>query len=144
VDCDAGIDDALALLMLGQLHRRQRLRLEVVTTVGGNVPVEQTTRNACFVLDSDGDHQTPVVSGASQPLAGMGEHADGPMLHGPDGLGCLYEPGHRAPSKNGTAAQEIRRRLCAETENERQWILATGPLTNIAMALRTRLSVCRE
>ncbi len=136
MDCDPGIDDAIALLMIGELRRRDSIRLDIVTTVGGNVPVDQTTRNACFVLDRDGDDQTPVFAGAGQSLGGPGEHVDATRFHGPDGLGSCYEPDHRPPKGIGEASEEIRRRLQPEVGSEPCWILATGPLTNLAMALR--------
>src|SRR5205085_10043666 len=65
IDCDPGIDDAVALLLA---CARPEVRLLGVTTVAGNVGVAATTRNARRVLALAGRHDVPVARGAGRPL----------------------------------------------------------------------------
>ncbi len=64
LDVDTGVDDAMALALATQLTN---LRLDVVTTVAGNVPIEHTTRNTLRVLDWLGRADVPVYQGMSAP-----------------------------------------------------------------------------
>jgi len=65
IDCDPGIDDAVALLLaLGS----PELELLAVTTVAGNVPLVQTTQNALRVLELAGRGDVPVAAGAERAL----------------------------------------------------------------------------
>ncbi|MGH2719912.1 MAG: nucleoside hydrolase [Actinomycetota bacterium] len=92
VDCDPGIDDALALLFLARLHHRGLLRLEAVVTVAGNTDVACTRRNARFVLDRAGLGDVPVIGGAAGPLAPAPSPVDALAFHGPDALGGCFAP----------------------------------------------------
>ncbi len=125
VDCDPGHDDAIALVLaVGHTE------LLGVTTVAGNAPVDRTTRNALVVLDLLGS-TAPVHRGAARPLVAEPKHAD--YVHGKSGLdgADLPEPS-RAPTGDDAAA------FIVETAraHEGAWLVPTGPLTNIALALR--------
>jgi inosine-uridine nucleoside N-ribohydrolase len=76
VDCDPGIDDALALLMLARLHHQGRMVLDSVVAVAGNAGVEQTAANARFVLERAGLPEIPVFAGAGGALHGLPEPVD--------------------------------------------------------------------
>ena len=65
IDCDPGIDDALALVCA---HGSPGLRLRGVTTVAGNVPLDMTTANALRVADFAGIGAWPAVAGSAGPL----------------------------------------------------------------------------
>ncbi len=121
VDCDPGLDDALALLALAELHRRGAPRPACVTAVAGNAPVELTARNAAFVLARSALRGTPVL--AADPWPGGGGP---PERHGPDGLGGLAGDAV-APWTPGAV-----RALAAHPGAT---ILALGPLTNLARGL---------
>src|SRR5437870_4561789 len=84
IDTDPGVDDAHAI-MLAFAHPETRLR--AITTVAGNVGVEQTTANACAVLDvlNVPPEQTPIFRGASTSI--LATKYDGAYFHGTDGLG---------------------------------------------------------
>lgn len=134
VDCDPGIDDALALLALAELARRGAVRVAGVTTVAGNAPVELTSRNAAFVLAGSALRGTPV-------RAGGGVGAPGSPRHGPDGLGGVSTstsvPGW---ARAGEAAAERwsdggALELARQLGHGDATILALGPLTNLAGAL---------
>ena len=61
LDCDTGVDDAVAILLAKHL---QNLELVAVTSVAGNVEIEHTTENTLRVLELAGLGQIPVYRGA--------------------------------------------------------------------------------
>ncbi|MCI0863591.1 MAG: nucleoside hydrolase, partial [Chloroflexi bacterium] len=81
IDTDPGVDDAIAILMALASPDVEVLGL---TTVGGNVPLARTTRNALALLQAAGRSDIPVAKGASQPL--RGRYTYSPQFHGPGGL----------------------------------------------------------
>lgn len=124
LDCDPGIDDAFAILCALRFTD-----LAAITTVSGNVPIEHTTRNALYVLDL-ANAEVPVHSGAAQPLlvpAMFAEH-----IHGAAGLGAIETPVPRREPSSMHAVEAIVG-FCAAGNAT---IVATGPLTNIALALQ--------
>jgi purine nucleosidase len=128
IDTDPGIDDAHAILMA---HAHPQVKIEALTTVAGNVPVEKATRNALIVLEilgSDG----PVYPGCADALVIPTPHRA--ISHGTDGLGDsgYPEPTRRAASEHAVQALI---RLADESPGELT-LAAIGPLTNIAMATR--------
>src|SRR3954447_14744822 len=93
-DTDPGVDDAMALFFL---LRCAEIELEAVTTVFGNVDVEQTTRNALILLDIAGRDDIPVAQGAGRPLMLHRQRQQGgAVVHGDNGLGGASL---RAPSR---------------------------------------------
>jgi inosine-uridine nucleoside N-ribohydrolase len=126
LDCDPGHDDAVALLVANQ-----HTDLLGVTTVAGNAPLSLTTRNAVIVLDLLGRADVPLHSGADRPLVAPPRHAD--YIHGESGLDgpALPEPSRPPTSRD---AAEFIIETCRATEGI--WLVPTGPLTNIALALR--------
>ena len=126
LDCDPGHDDAFALLFAARA-----CELVAITTVSGNVGVASTTRNARIVRELAGITDVPLVRGAAGPLVGEPLHA--PDVHGESGLDGPELPEPRVPVTAGTAAQTI-----VETARSVHdlWLVATGPLTNVALALR--------
>jgi ribokinase len=142
IDTDPGIDDALALMLA---LRSPEVRVDLITTVAGNVPVDQGTDNACRLLALlDIDPWPSLVRGAARPLNRSLQTAT--HVHGDDGLGGLtalvrHDGTPRFPlpitSKGQIgrrAAQRIIERVEAEGAN--LTIVALGPLTNIAQAIR--------
>ena len=125
VDCDPGHDDAIALVVAAR-----HTDLVGVTTVAGNAPVERTTRNALVVLDLLG-HPAPVHRGAARPLLEEPKHA--PYVHGESGL-----DGADLPDPARAEAGEDAVAFIVESARAREgiWLVPTGPLTNIALALR--------
>ena len=125
LDCDTGHDDAMAILLAGRL-----LDLKGVTAVHGNAPVENTTVNACKILELAGLERIPVAMGAARPRRRRLSHAPG--VHGATGMDGpdLPEPSIRPVAETAPA---FIARMAAETEGLH--LVATGPLTNIAAAL---------
>src|SRR5687767_13227386 len=80
IDTDPGHDDAMALMLA---CKSPELEVLAVTTVCGNSTIENTTRNARFILDYIGRNDIPVYSGAQKPLARELVQA---VVHGKSGL----------------------------------------------------------
>ncbi len=127
IDCDTGVDDAVALLVA---HRRQALKIVGISTVAGNVPLEKTTRNTLKLCDLMGADY-PVFPGAAQPW--IRPYADAAAFHGADGLGGAELP---EPSRNAEqeAAWDAIFRAADQYEG-RLVLVVTGPMTNAATAL---------
>ncbi|MDN4504749.1 nucleoside hydrolase [Dietzia maris] len=85
LDCDPGIDDALAIAYLVAEHRAGRTDLTGVVCTAGNVGSEDTVANACAWLDLAGAPGLPVAAGARGPIAVP--HVLTPETHGPRGAG---------------------------------------------------------
>jgi purine nucleosidase len=83
IDCDVGVDDALALILA---FHSPELDVKAVTGVNGNVPLEQVFENIQKVLSLIQPKNKPLIArGADQPLKGKAIHAH--SVHGKDGLG---------------------------------------------------------
>jgi purine nucleosidase len=128
LDCDPGLDDALALLLA---HGDPNIELVAVTTVGGNVSVEKTTRNALELREYLGFRDVPVAAGAGAPLKGEVRNAE--FVHGEGGLGNVTLPAAQLAASEYHAVDLIIETL-RESPDEIH-LVATGPLTNIALAL---------
>lgn len=128
IDTDTGGDDALALMMM---LMDSGVQVEAVTTVFGNVDLEQATQNALATLELVGGELPPVYKGASRPL--LREPLTTVHAHGSDGMGdCGLVHPHIAP-REGHAVDvicQLAKRFPGELE-----ILMIGPATNVALAL---------
>ncbi|HEY0925256.1 nucleoside hydrolase [Brevundimonas sp.] len=130
IDCDPGVDDAVALMLA---FGAEELDLLAVTTVGGNVPVEKTARNARMLRQIAGRPDVPVFMGAARPLARtLGTATD---FHGPEGTGDLtpFEPD--LPCADGHAADAIVD-LVMSRPAKSVAVAVLGPMTNLALAIR--------
>lgn len=129
VDCDTGIDDALALLYL---LNEPEVDILGVTAVFGNTRAEVAADNTLRVLELAGRHDIPVAIGAESTLVGRGPSL-APHVHGDDGLGNTGLPAPSRTPSSEPAAQMIVR--MARANPGQVHLLATGPLTNLATAL---------
>ncbi len=139
IDTDPGIDDALALALA---LRSPELRVEAITTVGGNVNVELGTRNALWVLEALGvDNPPPVAKGAGRPLER--DPVDASHVHGADGLGDISKltttgggPRYQPPQGKASGQDAVDLILEAARNNPGEiTLIAVGPLTNVAHAV---------
>lgn len=133
LDCDPGHDDAIAIIVAAR-----HADLRGITTVAGNAPLEHTTRNACVVRDLVGC-DTPVHAGAARPLLEPPRHS--PSVHGASGLDGADLPEPRRDA-DGTDAVGFIVDTCRRTAGI--WLVATGPLTNVALALRAAPDLAGE
>jgi pyrimidine-specific ribonucleoside hydrolase len=130
LDCDPGHDDALALV-LGLA--RPELELLAVTTVAGNAGLAATTNNALRVLTLVGRTDIPVAAGAAGPL--MRPLHVALDVHGASGLEGADLPDATVAARPEGAIELLRATL--ERSPVPVTIAAVGPLTNIALLLRT-------
>ncbi len=138
LDTDPGVDDALALLYL---RGRPELKLLAITTVFGNADVETTTRNALYLRQRLG-LDVPVYRGAAAPL--HGPCGPSPVhVHGENGLGDLDLGGFIAPPVDPGAAHE-RIIEAVRAYPGTITLVAIGPVTNLALALRAAPDIARQ
>ncbi len=128
VDVDTGIDDAFALLYA---CAETRATLVGVSTVVGNVSLADATRNTRVVLMLAGRGDVPVSPGAPAPIAS--EPNDARRVHGATGLGDASLPEPAEPQASSHAIDAIV--AAARAHAGRLVLVATGPLTNVALAL---------
>lgn len=126
LDVDTGHDDAFAILLAAR-----RLKVIGITTVCGNAPLERTTENTLKILEAAGLTEIPVAAGMARPLISPPLHS--PEIHGPTGMDgpVLPAPRTRPDRRHGVRflIEEVR-------AHPGCWLIPTGPLTNIALALR--------
>jgi purine nucleosidase len=129
LDCDPGIDDALAIAFaVGS----PAIELAGITTVAGNVSLDKTTANALAVASFVGAGHVPVTAGAAAPLL-RPAHGAG-RVHGESGLGAAVLPTPARVAEDGHAIDFIVNTIAAAPGEIT--LVATGPLTNIALAVR--------
>lgn len=129
LDCDTGIDDAVAI-MYAALH--PGIELLGIGSVWGNVEVELATRNTLRVLDIAGRSDVPVAEGAAGPLLG-GPAEYSYDAHARDGQGGAGDGEPVRSAAPVTAAQQIIDLVRAHPGEV--WLVPVGPLTNLAAAL---------
>ncbi|MDQ4504400.1 nucleoside hydrolase [Sinomonas sp. ASV322] len=134
LDCDPGHDDAIAILLAAG---DPSIELLAITTCAGNQTLEKVTRNAlavCAVAGLD----VPVAAGAAGPL--VRQQLVAPDIHGESGLDgpVLPAPTHAADPRH--AVDLIIDTIMAH-EPGTVSLVPTGPLTNIALAMRKEPSI---
>ncbi|MET8217641.1 nucleoside hydrolase [Streptomyces hirsutus] len=137
IDCDTGVDDALALLFA---VRHPGIDLRAVTCVAGNTDVDGVVRNTLTVLETAGAPAVPVARGAERPLIEAPRSAA--HVHGHDGMGDLGLPAPRRTPADVDAVTLLRREILASPRPVT--LVPTAPLTNIALLLRTHPEVTRN
>ena len=135
IDCDPGIDDALALLLA---LASPELDVAGITTVSGNVPADRGARNAKKVLRQADREDVPIYIGEMVPLGGT--YADAMDTHGSDGLGESFLPDVPGEFPEKPAVEFLEEML----EKEETDILALGPLTNLARLFQKRPELIRR
>ena len=127
IDTDPGIDDAAAILLA---LAAPQVDVVGLTTVAGNSPLSDTTRNALRILELAGATAVPVAAGADRPLVQAAlDRSD--SVHGADGLGGVVPSSPSARPVEAHAADF----LADVTQEAPVTLVAIGPLTNVALAL---------
>jgi purine nucleosidase len=128
-DTDPGIDDACAILLA---LASPEVSVEGLSVVHGNCSLEQAITNALSVLELAQAAQIPVARGCELPLVQPSLLA--PETHGDTGLGYASLPAPRAQSITQHAVDFLIEKILASPGEIT--LLAIGPLTNVALALR--------
>ncbi|XP_077235817.1 uridine-ribohydrolase 1 [Tasmannia lanceolata] len=130
IDTDPGIDDSMAILMAFQTPELEVLGL---TTIFGNVSTTDATRNALLLCEIAGCPEIPVAEGSHEPLkGGLPRIAD--FVHGSDGLGNIFLPLPKGNKIDKNASEFLVDKV-SEFPGVVS-ILALGPLTNLALAIK--------
>lgn len=135
IDTDTASDDAVALIMA---LRAPDVRVVAITTVAGNVEVQQASRNALYTAELCGS-DVPVYPGAEKPL--LRTHENATWFHGRDGLGDHHYPVPRRSPADVHAEDAI---IGAVAANSGIVIVTLAPLTNLALALAKKPSIASE
>ncbi|MBU2675730.1 MAG: nucleoside hydrolase [Gammaproteobacteria bacterium] len=130
IDCDPGQDDAVALFLAFAVP--EALRILGITTVGGNVPLALTQRNARQMCDIAGRRDIPVHAGCDNPMQRPLRTAE--IIHGETGINGIdvFEP--VTPLQSRHAVDFIIETLLA-ADDASITLVPTGPLTNIGTAI---------
>ena len=129
VDADPGVDDTFALAML--FESPEKIEVLGLSSIFGNVDVDQTTRNAKILFEAAGKAHLPLARGAYRPLVVPLDTS--PFVHGKNGMGDMPLPTPTMPESNLRGPQAIIKAV-QDHPNE-VTLLLIGPLTNAAMAL---------
>ena len=130
VDSDTGSDDVWAIIEA--LRATDIVRVEAITVVCGNLPLELCVKNAMLAEDAAGTYCPPVYRGMERPLLHK-QSFYAKNVHGEDGLGGMNLP---APKRSAESKHAVDAIIDIVMENPGQIEIATcGPLTNLAMAL---------
>lgn len=128
-DLDPGVDDSMALI-LGLNH--PEIQIKLITTTFGNVGIEQTTKNACYIAENFGGKDVKVYFGFEHGIKASNINAS--HVHGKTGLGAkivAVDVNKKASNKEGYGAIEAIRDMVLENPGEIN-IVSVGPATNVA------------
>jgi purine nucleosidase len=135
IDTDTASDDAVALIMA---LRAPDVRVAAITTVAGNVNVQQAARNALYTVELCGAN-VPVYVGAEKPL--LRTYTNATWFHGRDGLGDHNYPAPRRSPEKLYAVDAI---IDTIEANPGLVLVTLGPLTNIALALAKKPAIVEK
>ena len=132
LDCDPGHDDAIALLLSCY---SDKLDLLAVTTAAGNQTIEKTSKNALNLLNFFNKH-VPLAKGSSTPI--RRKILTCPEIHGESGLDGFTFPVYEEKYDRREGYQLIEDTLL---ENDDVIVVVTGPMTNLALAIKHNLAI---
>ena len=130
IDCDPGIDDAIALLLA--LASPEEIDLLGITCVAGNVPLPLTLRNARIVVELSGRTDVPIYAGCARPMRRT--LSTGERIHGKTGLDGYDWPEPSLVIGDGHAVDFIVE-TCLAAKDGAITLCPVGPMTNIATAI---------
>ncbi|MGF1520694.1 MAG: nucleoside hydrolase [Leptolyngbyaceae cyanobacterium] len=128
IDCDPGVDDAIALMLA---LRSSELSIQGITVVAGNVPLALTQRNARQICELMGRQDVSVYAGCPRPLVRSLITAE--AIHGKTGLDGAILPEPTMPLQSAHAVSYLIKTL--QTASEPLTLATLGPLTNLAVAI---------
>jgi inosine-uridine nucleoside N-ribohydrolase len=142
IDCDVGVDDALALILA---FHSPELDVQAVTGVNGNVPLDRVFRNIQKMLTLiRPPHKPWITKGADRPLTGAGVFAHD--VHKDDGLGGAHIDASPTQEWWRSSPRPAHELICQFSREDpgNLTLIAVGPLTNVALALKEDPSGMRQ
>lgn len=130
IDTDCGSDDAMAIAMA---LNDPAYEIVMFTTVSGNVACDQATINTLTTIEYAGTYEPPVYKGCDKML--LKELIFAHETHGEDGMGDIGLVPKRLKAQEGNGVVKMLEVL-RESEDGEIDIIALGPLTNLALAIR--------
>lgn len=130
IDTDCGSDDAMAIAMA---LNDPAYEIVMISTVSGNVPMEQATINTLTTIEYAGTYEPPVYKGLDKML--LRELVYAYETHGNDGMGDIGLVPKRLKVQTGNGVLKMLERL-RDSEPGEIDIITLGPLTNLAVAIR--------
>lgn len=127
IDTDTASDDAVALIMA---LREKTVKVEAITVVAGNVPVDLAVKNALISVQAANTYVPPVYRGMHKPL--LRELFTSEFVHGEDGMGNMDLPEPEIVPQKSHAVDAIIDFIMANPGEIE--VVTLGPLTNLAMA----------
>ena len=131
MDCDPGVDDAIALAYAAA--HPEAFELLAVTSVTGNQTIDKVTRNALDLV-SLYRLSIPVARGAETPLLRDPQPASD--YHGANGLGNVEIPRSQEDVVEESAVFFMKKLISELPEGEKITLICTAPLTNVALLLK--------
>jgi len=138
IDTDCGSDDAMAIAMA---LRDENYEILLFSAVSGNVSARQAAKNTCATIEMAGSYEPPVYIGCETPL--LAPLAFAHETHGLDGMGDIGLAPKRLSAAPGNGVLMTIAALEAAKPEEIE-IVALGPLTNLALAMRLAPNVMRR
>lgn len=129
MDCDPGIDDAVALCVAAA--HPEAFELIGITTVAGNQTIEKTTANALTLSAYYGLEDVPVAMGAVTPI--LRPALTAADIHGANGMGDVAIPATDKKPASNNAVLFLKQLIDSLPEDEKVTLVPTGPFTNIAL-----------
>ena len=136
IDTDTGSDDAVALVMA---MRDPNVKIEAVTVVAGNGPLEMALQNALYTREIC-DCSAPLYAGCAAPMFRALETAQD--VHGVDGMGDIGLPLQGRQPESGHAVDVLIELILRYPG--KITLVTLGPLTNIAVALMKNPSIAQK
>lgn len=127
IDCDPGLDDALALLYA--FGQTKLFDIKGIVTVGGNQTLEKVTNNACFISQY-APYTIPIIKGTVKPL--LKPLHTSSLIHGSSGMGNIDTTHTKIIDQNNML--NYYEQILTSSEHPVA-IVALGPLTNIAILI---------
>ena len=137
IDTDTASDDAVAIIMA---LRSKEIQVEAITVVAGNVPLDLAVKNALISVEMANTYDVPVYKGASKPL--FRELVTAEFAHGKNGMGDINLPTPKKQAEEINAVDALLD-IISSNPNEIE-LVAIGPLTNIAMAIKKDISTMKK
>ncbi|XP_012275099.1 inosine-uridine preferring nucleoside hydrolase [Orussus abietinus] len=137
IDCDAGTDDAVALIILIAAHKTKKIKIMAITCVSGNTSVDNVVINVFRTLEACDALDIPVFKGTTSPILDVenAKIAREFKFHGSDGFGDIYKDIPDISKLKRQHAVSALHEITSQNPGEVS-VLCLAPLMNIALAIK--------